>query len=50
VSNSRITASGRGEKQPVVQCNDKNRTALIQCLAPNRRVEVEQITVEKRVQ
>jgi outer membrane protein OmpA-like peptidoglycan-associated protein len=28
-------------KQPVVQCDQKNRKALIDCLAPNRRVEVE---------
>jgi len=24
----------------VVQCEDQNRTALIACLAPNRRVEI----------
>jgi outer membrane protein OmpA-like peptidoglycan-associated protein len=37
----KITAVGMGEKQPVVQCAQKNRKELIACLAPNRRVEVE---------
>jgi len=29
-----------GEKQPVVQCDQKEMKALIACLQPNRRVEV----------
>jgi len=37
---SRIVASGRGEREPVVQCDQADRTALIACLAPNRRVDV----------
>ena len=49
VSPSRLTAQGKGEANPVVQCNDKNRAALITCLEPNRRVEVEQFTIERRV-
>jgi OOP family OmpA-OmpF porin len=44
---SRLSAIGKGEAEPVVQCNDKDRNALIRCLEPNRRVEVEQITIEK---
>ncbi|WP_435102511.1 OmpA family protein [Arhodomonas sp. AD133] len=33
---------GRGESQPVVQCeNTGGRNQLIECLQPNRRVEVE---------
>jgi outer membrane protein OmpA-like peptidoglycan-associated protein len=44
----RLEAIGKGEADPVVQCNDKDRAALIKCLEPNRRVEVEQITVEVR--
>lgn len=36
-----ITARGRGKEDPVVQCNDRNREALIDCLAPNRRVELD---------
>lgn len=37
-----ITAVGVGEQQPVTQCADSmGRKALVRCLAPNRRVEVE---------
>lgn len=50
IDGSRLKAYGKGEANPVVECHDKKRSALIACLAPNRRVEVEQITVEKRVQ
>jgi len=50
IDGSRLKAVGKGESNPVVECHDKNRAALIACLAPNRRVEVEQITIEKRVQ
>jgi OmpA-OmpF porin, OOP family len=50
VAASRLNAAGKGESNPVVECKDKNRAALIKCLEPNRRVEVEQITVERRVQ
>ena len=48
VAGSRLTAVGKGEANPVVQCSQKDRATLIKCLEPNRRVEVEQITVEKR--
>ena len=47
---NRLKAEGKGEANPVVVCKDKKRPALIKCLAPNRRVEVEQITIERRVQ
>ena len=47
VAASRLTAVGRGESQPVVQCSDSDRAKLIQCLEPNRRVEVEEITIER---
>jgi outer membrane protein OmpA-like peptidoglycan-associated protein len=30
-----------GEKQPVVQCDQKDFRQLIECLQPNRRVEVQ---------
>ncbi|HWJ93246.1 MAG TPA: OmpA family protein [Telluria sp.] len=50
IDGSRLKAVGRGEENPVVTCNQKKRSELIECLAPNRRVEVEQITVERRVQ
>jgi OOP family OmpA-OmpF porin len=49
VSANRLKAEGKGEANPVVECSDKNRPALIKCLEPNRRVEVEQITIERRV-
>jgi OmpA-OmpF porin, OOP family len=45
----RLSAIGRGEASPKVMCNDRVRKDLIECLAPNRRVEVEQITIERRV-
>lgn len=36
-----IQTAGYGPSQPKVQCNDANREALIACLAPNRRVDIE---------
>ena len=50
IAADRLTTRGKGEDEPVVQCNEKKRADLIKCLEPNRRVEVEQITVERRVQ
>ncbi|MFP5393258.1 MAG: OmpA family protein [Gammaproteobacteria bacterium] len=50
IAGNRLKAYGKGKANPVVTCNDKKRSDLIRCLEPNRRVEVEQITVEKRVQ
>jgi OOP family OmpA-OmpF porin len=49
VASSRLSAEGKGESNPVVQCNQKKRAALIDCLEPNRRVEMEQITVSVQV-
>lgn len=47
---SAITASGRGESEPVVECEDQPWNALVECLAPNRRVVVEYpVTVEEEV-
>jgi OOP family OmpA-OmpF porin len=46
VAASRLTAIGKGEANPVVQCDDKDEAKLIKCLEPNRRVEVESITIE----
>lgn len=45
---NRLSAQGKGASQPVVECTDKDRATLIVCLEPNRRVEVEPITVERR--
>ena len=50
VAANRLNATGKGESNPVVECKEKNRAALVKCLEPNRRVEVEQITVERIVQ
>ncbi|MFM9437131.1 OmpA-OmpF porin, OOP family [Janthinobacterium sp. CG_23.3] len=50
VAASRLTAVGKGEANPVVVCRDRKMADLIKCLEPNRRVEVEQITIERRVQ
>jgi OmpA-OmpF porin, OOP family len=50
IADSRLVALGKGEENPVVQCNEKKQATLIECLAPNRRVEVDQITIEQRVQ
>jgi OOP family OmpA-OmpF porin len=42
VNSNIITATGRGESVPVVACEGiKARKALIECLAPNRRVTIE---------
>lgn len=49
VDGARLKAYGKGEANPVVACNNKRRAELIQCLEPNRRVEVEQITVQRGV-
>jgi OmpA-OmpF porin, OOP family len=50
VASNRVRAVGHGEANPVVQCSETNRPALIKCLEPNRRVEIDQITVERTVQ
>ncbi|MFC6518589.1 OmpA family protein [Undibacterium arcticum] len=50
VDGGRLSAVGKGKANPVLECNDKNKAALIKCLEPNRRVEVEQITIERQVQ
>ena len=41
VDKAKIETIGMGEKQPVVQCDQKEMKALIECLQPNRRVEVQ---------
>lgn len=50
VDSSRMKTEGKGEANPVVVCTNKKRSDLIKCLEPNRRVEVEQILIERRVQ
>jgi outer membrane protein OmpA-like peptidoglycan-associated protein len=41
VDKAKVETIAMGEKQPVVQCDQKNRKELIACLQPNRRVEVQ---------
>ena len=41
VDKAKIETIGMGEKQPVVQCDQKNMKQLIECLQPNRRVDVQ---------
>lgn len=36
----RIVATGRGSSEPVVECAGERGQALVDCLAPNRRVEL----------
>lgn len=45
----RLVAEGRGEAEPIVECNDKNKTDLINCLKPNRRVEIDEVKMVKEV-
>ncbi len=41
VATKLVSSEGRGSREPVVQCNQRARSDLIACLAPNRRVELE---------
>ncbi|MCX4143993.1 MULTISPECIES: OmpA family protein [Paraburkholderia] len=36
-----ITAQGYGKANPLAECPRKKRDELVQCLAPNRRVEID---------
>jgi len=49
VAPRRLVAVGKGMSDPVVQCNDARRPDLIQSLEPNRRVEVEEIVIERHL-
>ncbi|WP_028226796.1 outer membrane protein OmpA [Paraburkholderia ferrariae] len=45
----RVYTEGKGKRNPVTTgCNQKNRKALIACLAPDRRVEVEVVGTQKQ--
>lgn len=44
---NRIYTEGKGESQPVKSCPDVTGKALIECLYPNRRVELEVIGTKK---
>jgi OOP family OmpA-OmpF porin len=45
---NRVYTEGKGKSQPVKECTDKNRKALIACLQPNRRVDVEIVGTRSR--
>lgn len=47
VGANRLTAQGAGSTRLVTVCKEKTRAAMITCGQPNRRVEVEPITVTK---
>ncbi|MET0356144.1 MAG: OmpA family protein [Cellvibrio sp.] len=49
INAERLVTEGKGEKDPVVTCNEKNKQKLIECLQPNRRVLIDQVTVEREV-
>jgi OmpA-OmpF porin, OOP family len=49
VDSGRLQTEGKGERDPVVNCTEKNKEKLIECLQPNRRVVIENITVEREV-
>jgi OOP family OmpA-OmpF porin len=44
---NRIYTEGKGETQPVKSCPGMSGKALIECLYPNRRVELEVIGTKK---
>lgn len=41
VPGEKMQVRGMGKNEPKVQCDQKDMEALIECLAPNRRVEIE---------
>lgn len=49
VAAERLVAEGKGEADPVVECTDKNKAALIKCLTPNRRVEIDEVKMVREV-
>lgn len=48
IAANRLVAQGVGSTKLVKDCKEPNRAAMITCGAPNRRVEVEPITVVKK--
>ncbi|MBU4228672.1 MAG: OmpA family protein, partial [Proteobacteria bacterium] len=49
VKAERLVAKGKGKSSPIASCTGKKNVALIKCLAPNRRVEIEKITATRPV-
>lgn len=49
VKANRLMTKGKGKANPIAGCKGEKNAALITCLAPNRRVEIEQITAKRLV-
>jgi len=50
VPSGSISAAGMGETEPRVECDDADWQALVDCLAPNRRVVIEiPIAIEEEI-
>jgi OOP family OmpA-OmpF porin len=49
IAADRLVAEGKGEADPIVECTDKNKAALIKCLSPNRRVEIDEVKMVREV-
>jgi OOP family OmpA-OmpF porin len=49
VDAKRLSTVARGEQDPVVKCDNRVRADLVACLEPNRRVEIGEFVVERRV-
>jgi OOP family OmpA-OmpF porin len=49
VAANRIETVGKGSAEPVKACTVKDRKALVACLEPNRRVEIEPVTIEREI-
>lgn len=49
VAADRLVIEGKGEAAPIVECNDKNKAELINCLAPNRRAEIDEVKMVREV-
>jgi OOP family OmpA-OmpF porin len=49
IASNRLRAEGHGEADPIVMCAEQNKAALISCLSPNRRVEIEKVTIVREV-
>jgi outer membrane protein OmpA-like peptidoglycan-associated protein len=46
VPESSIVSTGKGSSDPIVGCEGMRGAALIECLAPNRRTEIDFSAVE----
>lgn len=49
VDAQRLKVEGKGEANPVVTCTDTKKAELIKCLGPNRRVEIDKITITREI-